>query len=301
MNADIFINKAEEINNIIYSFLPEKSKYNQLIVDAMNYSVQAGGKRLRPLLMMESYRAFSGGKDSKALYTFMAAIECIHTYSLCHDDLPAMDNDQFRRGKLTTHAKFGEAFGILAGDGLLNYAFEIISNELVTLSGAELENGVKALKVLAEKAGYSGMVGGQTLDVYLDKNQEYEQKFEYIEYIYENKTAALLEASIMIGAILAGASDDEVNKLEKAGSKVGYAFQIKDDILDLTSSLDVIGKEVLSDEKNGKKTYVSFRGLEESEKDAQNLVDEALDLLRNIPKNTDNLELIFKYLTDRKY
>lgn len=292
--------KTDQINTVVESFLPKEGEYDQLIVNAMNYSVLAGGKRLRPLMMQTAFHVFvNDKKEPEILHRFMAAIECIHTYSLCHDDLPAMDNDMYRRGNLTTHAKFGEAFGILAGDGLLNYAFELIAEGMHHEAPSHLPNAVRAFCVLAEKAGYRGMVGGQSLDVFLDQTQDADTKQEQLEYIYRTKTSALLEASFMIGAILAGASEQEITILEDVAGKTGFAFQIQDDILDLTGDEEVIGKPVHSDEKNGKKTFVSFAGLEQAKIAVEDYSLEAIRLLDEIPYPTDEMKELITYLIDR--
>ena len=300
MNKQDLQRKTQEINEILYAYLPEPDLLDELIVSAMNYSVQAGGKRIRPLLMQESFRTFApDAENCEILHAFMAAMECIHTYSLCHDDLPAMDNDMYRRGSLTTHAKYGEAFGILAGDGLLNFAYEIIAMQMQKLDAEMLKRAAAAFAILSEKAGYRGMVGGQTLDVYFDKTGDPEGKQEHLEYIYENKTAALLEASLMIGAILAGASDDAIHTMEETGRSVGFAFQIRDDILDLTGSQEIIGKPVGSDEKNGRLTVVSFHGMEKALEEVKKYSQNAIRLLNDLPYQTDQLADIINYLIDR--
>lgn len=292
--------RSEKINDVIERFLPKEGKHDQLIVNAMNYSVQAGGKRLRPIMMQTAFHVFANdANEPEILHRFMTAIECIHTYSLCHDDLPAMDNDMYRRGNLTTHAKFGEAFGILAGDGLLNYAFELIAEGMQKEDPSDLPKAVYSFCVLAKKAGYRGMVGGQSLDVFLDQTQDVQTKQDQLEYIYRTKTSALLEASFMIGAILAGATDQEVSILEEAAAKTGFAFQIQDDILDLTGDEETIGKPIHSDEKNGKKTFVSFAGLEQAKTAVAEYSYEAIHLLDNIPYPTDELKELIAYLIDR--
>ena len=226
----------------------------------MNYSVTAGGKRLRPLLMHETYRMFGG--TGRVIQPLMAAIEMVHTYSLVHDDLPAMDNDQYRRGKLTTHAKYGHAMGVLAGDGLLNYAFETAMTAFDC--GEDAERVAKALKILGRKAGIYGMIGGQVVDVQ-STGKAVDQ--ETLDFIYELKTGALLEASMMVGAVLAGATEEEVAVIEQIASDVGLAFQIRDDILDETSTLETLGKPIHSDERNEKTTYVTLKGLEQATKE----------------------------------
>ncbi len=275
------------------SFLPKEEGYQQEIMEAMNYSVLAGGKRLRPLLMYETFRLFGGeGEDVRP---FMAAIEMIHTYSLVHDDLPAMDNDRYRRGKLTTHAKYGHAMGVLAGDALLNFAFETALSAFETGNG--LERKARALKILAEKAGIYGMIGGQVVDV-SSTGQSISR--ERLDFIYELKTGALLEASMMVGAVLAGASEEEVRTVEQVAGDVGLAFQIRDDILDVTSTTEVLGKPVHSDERNEKTTYVTLKGLEAAEKDVEEISGRALKSLESLSRENPFLTELIKSLIYRK-
>jgi geranylgeranyl diphosphate synthase type II len=238
--------RREEIEKIITSYLPGEEGYQKSVIQAMNYSVLAGGKRLRPMLMQETYRLFGG--EGRVIEPFMAAIEMIHTYSLVHDDLPAMDNDEYRRGRKTTHVVYGEAMAILAGDGLLNYAFE------TALKAFDVQPDnpglVEAMKVLAGKSGIYGMIGGQTADIEAEERARHEVTEELLLFIHEKKTAALIQNAMMVGALLGGASAQEVKTIEKIGYNVGIAFQIQDDILDVTSSLEVLGKMTGSDEKN---------------------------------------------------
>lgn len=287
-------NKAKVIDEIIETFLPKEEGMQKLIMEAMNYSIHVGGKRLRPMLMEESYKMF-GGKD-KIIEPFMAAIEMIHTYSLVHDDLPAMDNDEYRRGQLSTHAKYGHAMGVLAGDGLLNYAFETALKSFdFTEDREEMVRVSKALKVLSNKAGIYGMVGGQVVDV-LSENQPI--GMDTIKYIHENKTAAMIESSLMIGAILAGAKENEVSLMEQVGSDVGLAFQIQDDILDVTSTQEVLGKPIGSDEKNGKTTYLTLVGLEQARIDVKEISERAINNVKSLSNKNDFLvELIDSLIT----
>lgn len=287
-------NKAKVIDGIIESFLPKEEGMQKLIMEAMNYSIHVGGKRLRPMLMEESYKMF-GGKD-KIIEPFMAAIEMIHTYSLVHDDLPAMDNDEYRRGQLSTHAKYGHAMGVLAGDGLLNYAFETALKSFdFTEDREEMVRVSKALRVLSNKAGIYGMVGGQVVDV-LSENQPI--GMDTIKYIHENKTAAMIESSLMIGAILAGAKENEVSLMEQVGSDVGLAFQIQDDILDVTSTQEVLGKPIGSDEKNGKTTYLTLVGLEQARIDVKEISERAINNVKSLSNKNDFLvELIESLIT----
>ena len=203
-----FENRVSDVNKLIKSYLPVNIGIKGDIVEAMNYSLLAGGKRLRPILINETAKMF-GDYKREEVEPFMAAIECIHTYSLVHDDLPAMDNDDYRRGKLTTHKKFGHAMGILAGDALLNYAFEILISSLKESKNKDAF--IEAMEVLARNAGVSGMIGGQAVDV---ESEGKDIDIETIEYIYENKTSALIEASMVIGAILGGANEDEISDIE---------------------------------------------------------------------------------------
>lgn len=259
--------RTKEVESILISYLPEKRGFQKTVIEAVQYSLLAGGKRLRPMLLLETYCFFGG--NEKIVEPFMAAIEMIHTYSLVHDDLPAMDNDEFRRGKRTTHVEFGHAMGILAGDALLNYAFETMAKAVdIAKQGPKeqysicLEKILVVQRVIAEKSGIYGMVGGQSVDVEATEKQEPLTQ-EKLNFIYHLKTGALIEASMMAGAVLAGASEKEVQKIEDIASKIGLAFQIQDDILDVTSTTQILGKPVFSDEKNQKTTYVTWKGLEE--------------------------------------
>lgn len=288
--------KAEHINNVLEKFLPAEEGQQRIIFEAMNYSVRAGGKRLRPMLMEETYHMFGG--SSAVIEPFMAAIEMIHTYSLVHDDLPAMDNDEYRRGKKTTHAVYGEAMGILAGDALLNLAYETA----VKAFGMEVADArvARAFTVLAKKAGVFGMVGGQVVDVESEKSDDCPITREKLDFIYRLKTGALIESSMMIGAILAGASSDEVSRVEQIAAKLGLAFQIQDDVLDVTSTLEVLGKPVGSDEKNNKATYVTFEGLDKAVSDVERISKEAEKLLDDLGYDDAFLKELFEYLIHRE-
>lgn len=288
--------KVEHINDVLEKFLPAEEGQQRIIFEAMNYSVRAGGKRLRPILMEETYHMFGG--SSAVIEPFMAAIEMIHTYSLVHDDLPAMDNDEYRRGKKTTHAVYGEAMGILAGDALLNLAYENAAKAF----GMEVADArvARAFAVLAKKAGVYGMVGGQVVDVESEKSDDCSITREKLDFIYRLKTGALIESSMMIGAILAGASSDEVSRVEQIAVKLGLAFQIQDDVLDVTSSLEVLGKPVGSDEKNNKATYVTFEGLDKAVSDVERISKEAEKLLDDLGYDDAFLKELFEYLIHRE-
>lgn len=282
-----------ETEAIVYSYLPAEEGHQKTIFEAMNYSMQAGGKRLRPLLMYEVYKMFGG--NGKEIEPFMAAIEMIHTSSLIHDDLPCMDNDELRRGKPTTWKVYGYDMAVLAGDALMIFAFETSAKALAL--GADAAAVVKAMGILAQKTGIYGMIGGQTVDVELTGKPVPREK---LDFIYRLKTGALLEASMMIGAVLAGATDEQVKTVESIAASVGLAFQIQDDILDVTSTAEVLGKPVLSDEKNSKTTYVTLEGLEKAKTDVKALSDRAREELAGLPSEKEFLSQLIEMLVNRE-
>ena len=292
--AELRDEKVKEIEEILKSYLPEQNGYQRIIMDAMEYSLMAGGKRLRPMLMQETYRLFGG--TEKVIEPFMAAQEMIHTYSLVHDDLPAMDDDELRRGRKTTHVVYGEDMGILAGDALLNYAFETAAAAFDEYPEKALQIG-KAMKILGNKAGIYGMLGGQVVDV---KETGHAVDKDVLDFIYALKTGALLESYMMIGATLAGADDESIALIEKVASKVGLAFQVQDDILDVTSTAEVLGKPIHSDEKNEKTTYVTLLGIDKAEKIVEKESVEAIELLKSLPVRNDYLEWLLTQLIHRK-
>lgn len=292
--AELRDEKVKEIEEILKSYLPEQNGYQKIIMDAMEYSLMAGGKRLRPMLMQETYRLFGG--TEKVIEPFMAAQEMIHTYSLVHDDLPAMDDDELRRGRKTTHVVYGEDMGILAGDALLNYAFETATAAFEEYPEKALQIG-KAMKILGNKAGIYGMLGGQVVDV---KETGHALDKDVLDFIYALKTGALLESSMMIGATLADADEESIALIEKVASKVGLAFQVQDDILDVTSTAEVLGKPIHSDEKNEKTTYVTLLGIDEAEKIVEKESVEAIELLKSLPVRNDYLEWLLTQLIHRK-
>ena len=301
--------KAAHIEDILKAFLPKEEGYARTVIEAMNYSLLAGGKRLRPMMILEAYKLFAGNDaDEKVVYPFMAAMEMIHTYSLVHDDLPAMDNDEYRRGRKTTHAVYGAGMATLAGDGLLNLAYETAINGAMrgtTLSDYDGDNSnryLAALDILAGKAGIYGMVGGQCADICAENATDIpeDEMKDTLHYIDENKTGALIEASLMIGAVLGGASAQQVSMMEKIGSNVGIAFQIQDDILDITSTSEVLGKPIGSDEKNGKSTYVSLYGMDNARDSVKKLSEEATDILDGLGFENSFLHELFNYLIYRE-
>ena len=275
--------KVKEVEQIIGKYLPEEKGYQKTVIQAMNYSILAGGKRLRPMLLQETYRMFQG--TGEVAEPFMAAIEMVHTYSLVHDDLPCMDNDEYRRGKKTTHVVYGEGMAVLAGDGLLNFAFETAVKAFsFAEEKEEFDRIAKALSVFGQKAGIYGMIGGQTADIEAEDMGDGVTE-EQLLFIHEHKTAALIQSAMMIGAILAGASKEEVGRIEKCAYNIGIAFQIQDDILDVTGSLTTLGKQTGSDEKNKKTTYVTLKGMEQAVEDVRALSAEAIEILSsfNLP------------------
>lgn len=286
--------KVKEIEKILSSYLPEKEGFQKIIMEAMEYSLMAGGKRIRPMLMQETYHLMGG--TGNLVNPFMAAIEMIHTYSLVHDDLPAMDNDDYRRGRKTTHVVYGEDMGILTGDALLNYAFETAAKAFEEFPRDSLLIG-KAMKILAQKAGIYGMLGGQVVDV---KETGHILSKDTLDFIYALKTGALIESSMMIGAILAGASEEQIKQVEKVAAKTGLAFQIQDDILDVTSTSETLGKPVHSDEKNEKTTYVTLVGIEEARKIVERESQEAIKILTVLPGNNDYLIWLLEELIHRE-
>lgn len=298
--------RTEEIENIIKAYLPREEGFQHTVLEAMNYSMTAGGKRLRPMLLKETYTLFGG--TGRIAEPFLAAVEMIHTYSLVHDDLPAMDNDEYRRGRKTTHIQFGHAMGILAGDALLNYAFETMGRA-ADIARQEpdyyllLERVVAAQRVLSGKAGIYGMVGGQTVDVEATEQQERLTQ-DKLDFIYRLKTGALIEGAMMAGALLAGASGEEAGRIGRIGGRIGLAFQIQDDILDVTGTTQQLGKPVFSDEKNRKTTYVTLKGLEESGRLVEQLSREAVgelsELSAELGSRNEFLEELLLWLISRE-
>ena len=288
--------KTKEIEAVIREYLPAEEGFSRTMAQAMNYSMLAGGKRLRPMLMQETFRLFGG--SGKLVKPFMAGMEMIHTHSLIHDDLPALDNDDYRRGRLTTHKVYGEAMGILSGVALLNYAYETMLQAFAMAETLQQKEAViDALQVMAEKTGIHGMLGGQSVDV---ENDGKPLEREMLDYIYMNKTSALIEASMMTGAVLAGASEEELEVVEQAAENIGLAFQIQDDILDVTSTQEELGKPIHSDEKNNKVTYVSLVGAPAAASRVKELSDHAVELLDDLDRKNGFLDLLVESLVSRR-
>lgn len=297
---ELLENRVKHVEEVIYKYMPENEGLQISLIEAMAYSVRAGGKRLRPLILEETYKA-CGGKDSLC-EPFMAALEMIHTYSLVHDDLPAMDNDTLRRGNDTTWVKYGEAMAVLAGDGLLNYAYETAVKSFDMTGDAPQKTAcvVKALRILTKRAGIYGMVGGQGVDVESEKKHIALDNDKLI-FIHENKTGALIQAAFECGAYLAGASEEMVQKLSRAALCFGVAFQIQDDILDVIGDEKLLGKNIGSDEASGKETYVTLFGMDEAVKAQQELSKEAVAILEENLKGDNFLAQLVKAMTERKY
>lgn len=304
--------RADMVNTILAKFLPADTNDFGQITESMNYSVLVGGKRLRAIMLLESFRLFNTDPEMEELlaYPYSAAIEFIHAYSLVHDDLPSMDNDMYRRGMLTTHAKYGHAMGVLTGDALLNYAFETMSGSMNRISHVHSElagelysRSARAMYIIASRAGYSGMIGGQVLDVCDNdniKNGDASTLKERILKTYELKTSDLFRAALCAGAVLGGASDEDIKKLDTFGYHLGIAFQIKDDILDKTSTLEQLGKDINSDEKNGKTTFVSLCGIKNSSEIVANELNAALSLLEELPGDASFFKELVDYLKSRE-
>lgn len=288
------LGRQQAIEKIVSGYLPQNPSYQKTIFEAMEYSLMAGGKRIRPMMLQEAFVLF-GGQNRQVLEPFMAALEMIHTYSLVHDDLPAMDNDDYRRGRKTTHVVYGEDMGILAGDALLNYAFETASKAFCVTD--ELPRTSKAFQILSRKSGVYGMVGGQVVDV---ERTGKPLTADVLEFIYCLKTSALIEASLMIGATLAGANEQQITIMEQTGHYVGLAFQIQDDILDEISTTKELGKPVHSDEKNAKTTYVSLYGMEKARQAVEEYSNQALELLAGLEFQNPFLCTLIEQLIFRK-
>ncbi len=287
--------RVQNVEKIIKGYLPKEEGYAERVAEAVNYSILGSGKRLRPILMNETFEMYGG--RGNVIEPFIAAIEMIHTYSLVHDDLPAMDNDMYRRGKKTTHAVYGPGMATLAGDALLNMAFEV-ALQAFEVAPKKTNEIIKACRILAYKAGIHGMLGGQAADVDAEDRNRFIDESELM-YIHRNKTAALLECSLMIGAVLAGAPQSEVDKLEEIGKAVGIAFQIRDDILDVEGDEKILGKHVGSDAENQKSTYVTLKGLEQARVDVETLSQQAIELTKKLSARNEFLDEVIEYLINR--
>lgn len=287
------INRIAFIEKELDKYLRFENEYPEVIFKAMRYSIFAGGKRLRPIMLLAACEAFGG--DCEKAVPFACAIEMIHTYSLIHDDLPALDNDDYRRGNLTSHKVFGEDIAILTGDALLNHAFETMTEACCKYSDM---NCIKAMNAIGHSAGTKGMIGGQVVDV-MSEGKQIDKKT--LEFIHKNKTAAMIQGALTAGAYIGGASEEQIKRLNEVGEKIGIAFQIQDDILDVTSTVEVLGKPILSDEKNQKVTYVTMYGLEESKEFVKKISDEAIITLNSFDNQSRFLIELTEYLIKRDY
>ena len=289
---DVLKQKIDNIETLLNKYMPKEEGYQKTIIESMNYSLKAGGKRLRPILTLESCKIV-GGKEEDAI-PFAIAIEMIHTYSLIHDDLPSLDNDDLRRGKPTNHKVFGEAMATLAGDALLNYAFELMLSS--SIDKKDSNKYLKAINEVAKHAGIYGMIGGQVVDV------ESENKIidkDKLDFIHLNKTAAMIVGSMRAGAIIGGASEEELEKVTKYGRNIGLSFQIVDDILDITGDEEKLGKPIGSDIENHKSTYPSLLGLEKSREIARQLIEEGKSSIDGLSSEIDFLNQLGDYIISR--
>lgn len=301
MNKDefdkLYSERVRDFEDHMEEYLPVEEGYAATVREAMNYSLRAGGKRIRPVLLCEVCRLFCGSVTPEA-YSIAVALEMIHTYSLVHDDLPAMDNDDLRRGKPTTHKKYGEAMGILAGDALLNYSMEVACRAFDVTEN--YEQVAKTIQLLYRKSGIYGMIGGQVADVEAEKKGETIDR-DKLEFIYANKTGALLEAAMMAGCMLSFKADEKACAcMEEAAAKIGLAFQIQDDILDVEGDEEVIGKPKGSDERNDKATYIRFAGLEKAKEDSKTLTEGGIDLILQYASEDSFLVTLLKSLVNRR-
>ncbi|MGL5149964.1 MAG: polyprenyl synthetase family protein [Clostridium sp.] len=280
-----------EVDNYLEDYFKGKSGYNKLIYDASAYSINIGGKRIRPILLLLIYEMYK--ENYKDVIDMAAAVEMIHTYSLIHDDLPSMDNDDLRRGKPTNHKVFGENIAILAGDTLLNEAMNVMFN-------FSLRSGIEALeasKIISEAAGAEGMIGGQVVDIISEGKKI---SLEELEYMHEKKTGALIVASVLAGGILGGANDEELKLLKEYGKKLGLAFQIKDDILDVVGSVEKLGKNTKMDEDRNKTNFISVYGLEQCERMCNKITEECIEILDTLNGNSTELEKLTRALLERE-
>lgn len=280
-----------EVDQYLTTYFQDKNDYNKLIYEAMAYSIEVGGKRIRPILMLLTYSMYKS--NYKNILPMACAVEMIHTYSLIHDDLPCMDNDDLRRGMPSNHKKFGEGVAVLAGDALLNEAFNVMLS-------CNIEHSVKieVMKILSYSSSAEGMIGGQIVDI-LSENRSISE--EELYYMHSKKTGELIRSSIVCGSILGGASKEETRILDEYGKKLGLVFQIKDDILDVEGDKEKLGKNINVDSDNDKTTFVTLYGIEQCKRMAKNITDECFKLLYSLDRETKELEDITSFLLLRDY
>lgn len=286
--------KVVIVENLLNEYMPKEEGYQKTICQAMNYSLKAGGKRLRPILTLEACKIVGG--NEKDVIPFAVAIEMIHTYSLIHDDLPALDNDDLRRGRATNHKVYGEAMAILAGDGLLNYAYEIMLRESIGKENSQ--KYLRAINEIAKASGIYGMIGGQVVDI---ESENKKINIDKLDFIHMNKTAAIMVGCMRAGAIIGGANEVQLENITKYAKNIGLSFQIVDDILDIVGDESKLGKKVGSDIDNDKSTYPSLLGLETSKEIANELIQEAKLSINNINENSEFLKRLADYIVDREY
>lgn len=280
-----------ELNESLKKYFENKGSYNKLIYDSASYSLNIGGKRIRPILMLLVYNMY---KDTwRDILDMALAVEMIHTYSLIHDDLPCMDDDDLRRGMPTNHIKFGESIAVLAGDALLNESMTLMMKFSLKNRG----NSLKAAMEIAEAAGPEGMIGGQVVDII---NEGKKVSKEELKYMHEKKTGELIRVSILAGALLADASEKDIKLLNKFGSNLGLAFQIKDDILDVVGDVKKLGKNTLSDEEKHKSNFITMYGLEFCKNESRRLTEECISILKNLSADTKVLRELTYELLDRE-
>lgn len=289
---EIITEKADIINKVLRGYTEHENNPQSLIYEAMNYSLFAGGKRIRPVIMLLVCDMLSG--DENEVMPFACAMEMIHTYSLIHDDLPAMDNDDYRRGKLTNHKKYGEAIAILAGDALLNKAFETVTSAVYKDSS----RAIKAMSVLSKSSGTEGMIGGQTVDI---ESEGKKISPDELLYLHSLKTGAIIRSSGVIGAIMAGAGDDEIKAVDEYCKNLGIAFQIQDDLLDILGNEEILGKATGSDSANEKTTFVTLYGIEESKKAVDSYTEKACSALDVFGSKAQQLKALAYLLVNRSF
>ena len=286
--------RANQVESLLKQYMPKEEGYQKTIIEAMNYSLSAGGKRLRPILAIEACSIVGGNIED--VIPFAVAIEMIHTYSLIHDDLPALDNDDLRRGKKTNHIVFGEDMAILAGDALLNYAFEVMLSNSIDKDNPN--KYLKAINEIAKTSGIYGMIGGQVVDIQSENKQISKER---LDYIHNNKTAAIIIGCMRAGAIIGNATEEQLENITKYAKNIGLSFQIVDDILDVVGDESKLGKKVGSDIENNKSTYPSLLGLEKSKHIAHELIQEAKENINSINKDINFLNDLADYIIDREY
>ena len=286
--------RANQVELLLKEYMPKEEGYQKTIMEAMNYSLSAGGKRLRPILTMEACNIVGGNVED--VIPFAMAIEMIHTYSLIHDDLPALDNDDLRRGKDTNHIVFGEDMAILAGDALLNYAFEVMLSNSIDKENPN--KYLKAINEIAKTSGIYGMIGGQVVDIQSENKKISKEK---LDYIHNNKTAAIIVGCMRAGAIIGNATESQLENITKYPKNIGLSFQIVEDILDIIGDESKLGKKVGSDLDNHKSTYPSLIGLDESKTIAYELIQEAKNSINMIGNDAYFLNGLADYIIDREY